>query len=112
MSKRITRKNLIAEGQRLGGIKLDANCYSFENAIHFISCLKDVPAGSYLCGDNDDRVNHIITEIKKEYPDATACRATQLFYSAGTYGNSGQIYEMEILDSFWNATGETFYIYF
>lgn len=65
MSKRISRKNLIAEGQRLDGIKLDVNCYSFENAIHYISRLKDVPAGSYLCGDNGDRVNNIIAEIKK-----------------------------------------------
>lgn len=65
MSKRISRKNLLAEGQRLDGIKLDGNCYQFENAIHFISCLKDVPSGSYLCGANDDRINNIIAEIKK-----------------------------------------------
>lgn len=102
----------MAEGQCLCGIKLDCNCYSFENAIHFISKLKNVPTGSYLCGDNDDRVNNIIAEIKKAYPEATACRATQLFYSAGTCGNNGQLYKMEILDAEWNATGEEFYIYF
>lgn len=112
MSKRISRKNLIAEGQRLDGIKLDVNCYSFENAIHYISCLKDVPAGSYLCVDNDDKVNHIIAEIKKAYPEAKGCSATQLFYSAGTYGNNGQLYKMEILNKELNATGENFYIYF
>lgn len=112
MSKRISRKNLIAEGQRLDGIKLDVNCYSFENAIHYISCLKDVPAGSYLCGDNDERVNNIIAEIKKAYPDAAGCRATQIFYSAGTYDNNGQLYKMEILDKELNSTGEEFYIYF
>lgn len=112
MSKRISRKNLLAEGQRLDGIKLDGNCYQFENAIHFISCLKDVPSGSYLCGANDDRINNIIAEIKKAYPEAKGCSATQLFYSAGTCGNNGQLYKMEILDKEWNATGEKFYFYF
>lgn len=112
MSTRISRKNLLAEGQRLDGIKLDGNCYQFENAIHFISCLKDVPAGSYLCGANDDRINNIIAEIKKAYPETKGCSATQLFYSAGTYGSNGQLYKMEILDKEWNATGEKFYIYF
>ena len=91
MSKRISQKNLLAEGHRLDGIKLGGNCYNFENAIHFISCLKDVPSGSYLCGANDDRINNIIAEIKKAYPEAKGCRATQLFYTAGTYGNNVQL---------------------
>ena len=110
--KRLSHKALKNEGARLGGIELNCNCYTYENAIHFISRLEKIEIGSYLCGDNDEYINSIIEKIKAIYPDSKGCIYTQLYYSAGTYGNNGQLHQFEILDSDYNRTGETFYIYF
>lgn len=63
--KKLSHKKLMEAGKNLGGIKLACNCYAFENAVHFISKLEAVPKGSYLCGDDDSRVNSIINDIKK-----------------------------------------------
>ena len=74
--------------------------------------LENFAEGSYLCGDNDKEVNRIIRNLKADFPESKGCIAEQLYYSVGTYGNIGQLYQFEILDSNWERTGETFYIYF
>ena len=58
------------------------------------------------------KVNNLINEIKESFPQANACRAEQLFYSAGVYGNNGQLYKMDVVDKNYNDIGYTFYIYF
>lgn len=109
--KKLSHKKLIEEGKRLGGIQLSCNCYTYENAVYYISRLEEVKVGSYLCGD-DEYINSIIRKIKKAFPDAKGCTHTKLFYSAGIYGNNGQLHQFEILDKNWNKTGETFYTFF
>lgn len=74
--------------------------------------LENFEEGRYLCGNNDKEVNRIIRNLRADFPGAKGCAATQLYYAVGTYGNIGQLYQFEILDSNWERTGETFYIYF
>lgn len=112
--KRLSRKALQAEGQKLDGIKLNCNPYTFDNAIHYISQLENVPAGSYLCGaeENENRINDIINQIKKDFPESKGCSYEYLYYSAGVYGNNGQLYKVFVLDADYNRTENSFYIYF
>lgn len=112
MSKKMSHKNLLAEGQRLGGIHFNCNCYTFDNIVHYMTRLENFEEGRYLCGNNDKEVNRIIRNLKADFPGTKGCVATQLYYAVGTYGNIGQLYQFEILDSNWERTGETFYIYF
>ena len=112
MSKKLSHKKLVEEGQRLNGIYFECNCYTFENIVHFMQRLENFSEGSYLCGEHDKLVNRIIKGLKADFPNSTGCRAEQLSYSTGMYGNNGQLYRLEILDENYNRTGETFYIYF
>ncbi len=111
---KLSRKALLAEGKRLNGIQLNCNPYTFDNVLHYISNLETVPAGSYLCGneENEKRVNEIIKKIRERFPNSIGCGRAQLYYSAGLYGNNGQLYLMYILDSDGNRTENDFYIYF
>lgn len=110
--KKLSHKALKEEGKRLNGTELCCNCYTYENAVHYISKLEEVPAGAYLCGECDSLVNSIIKKIRESFPDAAGCTYTQLFYSSGVYGNNGQLHQFEILNNNWEKTGESFYIYF
>ena len=112
MSKKMSHKNLLAEGQRLHGIYFSCNCYTFDNIVHYMTRLENFEEGRYLCGDNNKEVNRIIRNLRADFPGTKGCVATQLYYAVGTYGNIGQLYQFEILDSNWERTGETFYIYF
>lgn len=112
--KKLSKKAIQAEGQKLDGIKLNCNAYTFDNALHYISQLENVPAGSYLCEseENESRVNEIINQIKKDFPESKGCNYEQLYYSAGVYGNNGQLCKMYVLDADYNRTENSFYIYF
>ena len=81
-------------GEMMGGIKLDCNIYTFENAEHYISQLKPFDEKSGVCCH---KVNEIIEKIKKDFPTAKGCRIDSEYYAAGfvlvTLGN--RIAELE-----------------
>lgn len=58
------------------------------------------------------KVNEIIQEIKKEFPDAKGCQVDSKYYAAGVYGCIGRLSKVTVLDSEWNSNGKSFYIYF
>ena len=112
--KKLSHKKLQETGRQLNGLYLSCNCYTFENAVYYLTRLQKVESGSYLVGDlsTEDKVNNFINGTKEMFPQAYACRAEQLFYSAGVYGNNGQLYKMDVVDKNYNDIGYTFYIYF
>lgn len=57
-------------GEMVNGIKLNCNIYTFENAENYISRLEPFDEKSGVCCH---KVNEIIQEIKKEFPDAKGC---------------------------------------
>lgn len=96
-------------GEMIGGIKLDCNIYTFENAEHYISRMEPFNEESGVCCN---KVNEIIAEIKKAFPTAKGCRIDSEYYAAGIYGCIGRLSKATVLDSEWNSTGNGFYIYF
>lgn len=110
--KKTSHKKLVETGKRINGISFSWNPYTFENAVHYFSRLEEIPEGSFLCGADEEKINSVIRNLRADFPGSKGCIPTQLYYSAGVYGNSGQLYSMEILDSNYEKTGNTFYIYF
>ena len=112
--KKLSHKKLQETGRQLNGLYLSCNSYTFENAVHYLTQLQKVESGFYLVGglSEEETVNNLIKEIKEMFPQANACRAEQLFYSSGVYGNNGQLYKMDVVDKNYNDIGYTFYIYF
>ena len=60
--KKTTHKEINRIGEMLDGIKLACNIYTFENAEHYISILKNFDENTGVCCE---KVNEIITELKK-----------------------------------------------
>lgn len=107
--KRLTHKEICRMGEMVGGIKLDCNIYTFENAEHYISILEPFDEKSGVCCRE---VNEIIGKVKKEFPAAKGCRVDSEYYAAGIYGCIGRLSKVTVLNSEWNSTGTSFYIYF
>lgn len=107
--KKLSHKALKETGKNLNGIKLNVNIYTFENAEHYISRLEKFNEEAGVCCH---KVNEIISDIKKEFPEAKGCKVDSLFYSSGLYGCIGRLSKVTVLDKEWNETRNSFYIYF
>lgn len=107
--KKLSHKEICRIGEMMDGIKLDCNIYTFENAEHYISRLESFNEKSGVCCH---KVNEIIAEIKKAFPNAKGCQVDSKYYASGVYGCIGRLSKATILDKDWNITGNSFYIYF
>lgn len=101
--KRLSHKALKETGRALGGYEMPGNVYYYENDIYYISLFETVDAGTPC---DVDAVNNIIREVKEKFPTAAHASARQLFYSAGIYGNTGQLHAVTIQDGNYNKINE------
>lgn len=114
MSKKITKKLLKEMGENFGGYQYGGNVYDYENAIHYIQ-------NSYYTSemikekfvDNQYWNRKDLRELVCKYKDLD-CRmsATQLYYSAGIYGNNGQLHKIKVYDKDYKDILDVFYIYY
>ena len=93
---KLTRKALQKEANRLGAYKLTSNVYKYENAISNLFRLEEVNEHD-TCFDAE-LYNQFIRMVKAENAGAYRADAKQMYYSAGTYGNNGQLHEVRITD--------------
>ena len=93
---KLTRKTLQKEANRLGAYKLTSNVYMYENAISNMYRLEEVDEND-SCFDSGV-YNQFIRMVKAENAGAYRADVTQMYYSAGTYGNNGQLHEVRITD--------------
>ena len=94
--KKLTRKTLQKEANRLGAYKLGSNVYNYENAISQLYRLEEVNEHD-TCFDTD-LYNHFVRMVKAASVGAYRADVTQMYYSSGAYGNSGQLHEVRITD--------------
>ena len=94
--KKLTRKTLQKEANRLGAYKLSSDVYKYENAISKLYRLEEVEEHD-SCFDAD-LYNQFVRMVKAESDGAYRADVTQMYYSAGTYGNNGQLHEVRITD--------------
>lgn len=104
--KKLSHKEICRMGEMVNGIKLNCNIYTFENAENYISRLEPFDEKSGVCCH---KVNEIIQEIKKEFPDAKGCQVDSKYYAAGVYGCIGRLSKVTVLDSEWNNSGKSFW---
>ena len=93
---KLSRKTLQKEANRLGAYKLTSNVYKYENAIRMLYRLEEVDEHD-TCFDADV-YNQFIRMVKAESVGAYRAEVTQMYYSAGVYGNNGQLHEVRITD--------------
>ena len=93
---KLSRKALQKEANRLGAYKLTSDVYKYENAISTLYRLEEVDEHD-SCFDAD-AFNKFVRMVKAENAGAYMACTTQMYYSAGTYGNNGQLHEVRITD--------------
>lgn len=93
---KLTRKALQKEANRLGAYKLTGEAYKYENAIIKLYRLEEVDDND-TCFDAD-AYNQFVRMIKAENAVAYRADVAQMYYSAGIYGNNGQLHEVRITD--------------
>lgn len=93
---KLTRKTLQKEANRLGAYKLASNVYLYENAIGNLYRLEEVDEHD-TCFDSD-LYNQFVRMVKAESAGAYRADTEQMYYSAGSCGNNGQLHEVRITD--------------
>ena len=107
----ITRMSLRAlrdMGANLGGFALTGDIYYYENDLSRLASLEPLGEDERQLPYDTDRVNEVISEIKKRFPGASSCSRYQIAYSCGMYGNTGQLHRLEVLDKDWEHLGDVF----
>lgn len=94
--EKLSRKALQKEANRLGAYKLTSNVYKYENAIRKLYRLEEVDEHD-TCFDAD-MFNQFVRMVKAESAGAYRAEVSQMYYSAGVCGNSGQLHEVRITD--------------
>ena len=94
--EKLTRKTLQKEANRLGAYKLTSDVYKYENAISKLYRLEEVDEHD-SCFDAET-FNQFVRMVKDENAGVYRAVSKQMYYSAGTYGNNGQLHEVRITD--------------
>lgn len=93
--KKLSHKALLSEGRRLNGLYFSGNVCEYENCIEMIRNLKEDK--KQIC--TSKAYNDTIERLKKDYPTLKSISAFQIAYSAGIYGNTGQMHKLELFDN-------------
>lgn len=106
---KLTRKVLQKEANRLGAYKLARDVYMYENAISSLYGLEEAHEHG-TCVDTE-LYNQFVRMVKAENAGAYRADARQMYYSAGTYGNNGQLHEVRITDTS-NKLVNVYFVYY
>ena len=109
MSVKLSKKELGNTGIAHDGYYLGGNVYTYENAIFYLE-IRDLENLEKSVKGND--IEKLIDYLKQYDMDNVHIMTTQLFYSAGTYGNNGQLHKVDILDRSTSKKLDTIYVYY
>lgn len=111
---KLTKKNLKEMAEVLGAVYCTGNVYSYENIVYYIQVLCNGHSNGYTealsnCSE------HYKTELVKLLDEIISlnfdnCYCKQVAYSAGVYGNNGQIHEFKLTKD--DETVKQFYLYY
>lgn len=111
---KLTKKALKELAQELGAVYCTGNVYNYENIIYYIQLLTSGKSNGYT-----EALNNCSDYYKKELEklldeiiatDYDSCYCKQLAYSAGVYGNNGQLHEIKLLRD--GEEVKTIYLYY
>jgi len=104
--KRLTRKALRQEAERLGATNLlSGDIYHYENDLYYLTHME--------CNPLAEGMESTIGMLRIAYPsiDGSKSYHDQLAFSAGAFGNNGRIDEIHFLDSDYNEVHSIFVYY-
>lgn len=93
--EKLSHKALLSEGRRLNGLYFSGNTYEYENYIVMIQNLREDKKQTHT----SKAYNDTLERLKKDYPTLKSISAFQIAYSAGIYGNTGQLHKLELYDN-------------
>ena len=93
--EKLSHKALLSEGRRLNGLYFSGNVYEYENCIAMIQNLREDKKQTRT----SKVYNDTLERLKKDYPTLKSISAFQIAYSAGIYGNTGQLHKLELFDN-------------
>lgn len=93
--KKLSHKTLLSEGRRLNGLYFSGNVCEYENCIDMMQNLREDK--NQTC--TGKAYNDTLERLKKDYPTLKSIIAIQIAYSAGIYGNIGQLHKLELFDN-------------
>lgn len=94
--KKYSHKGLKEFGNYLDGFYINRNIYEYENILHDVQAYFN--RSSYKNHQLNEDAIKIAEHIKKMFPTAKYAVAWQIGYSAGVYGNTGQIHRIDMQD--------------
>lgn len=109
MSVKLSKKELKETGIAQDAFYLGGNVYNYENVIFYLEKL-DIEGIKKSVKGHD--IELLINHLKHYEMDKIHIMTTQLFYSAGTYGNNGQLHKVDILDRSTSKKLDTIYVYY
>ena len=93
--EKLSHKALLSEGRRLNGLYFSGNVYEYENCIAMIQNLREDKKQTFT----SKTYNDTLERLKKDYPTLKSISALQIAYSAGIYGNTGQLHKLVLFDN-------------
>lgn len=116
MSNKVSKKMLKDIAQKFSAYHHGGNVYSYENAIYYIQnytyTSEDIENKDEFKSNkyyNRDELRELVCKYKKL---GYKMSAEQLYYSAGVYGNNGQLHKIRVYDKDYKEHLETFFIYY
>lgn len=111
---KLTKKALKELAQGLGAVYCTGNVYNYENIVYYIQLLTSGKGNGYTealnnCSDHYKKeLEKLLDEIIATNYDTCYCK--QLAYSAGVYGNNGQLHEFKLTKN--EQVIDIFYLYY
>lgn len=110
MSVKLSKKDLKETGIAHEAFYLGGNVYAYENAIFYLG-IRDIEKLQKSSFKGND-IENLIEYLKKYNMEEIHIMTRQLFYSAGEYGNNGQLHKVDILDRKTSEKLDTIYVYY
>lgn len=116
MSVKLSKKDLGNIGIAQDGYYLGGNVYNYENAIFYLEKL-DIEGIKKSIHATGTDIEYLIKRLEKYDLSQVAILTMQVFYSAGEYGNNGQMHKINIYDKNVEKYGkynmlDTIYVYY
>lgn len=109
MSVKLSRKQLKETGEVQDGFYLGGNVYNYENVIFYLQS-RDIENMQKQVKGHD--MEHLVNYLKHYDMEQVRIFATQMFYSAGSYGNNGQLHRIVMMDKATDKKLDTIYVYY
>ena len=111
--EKLTRKQLKAISESMGAFYCGGNVYNHENITYYLEHKNFIELHKYFGVNNSVReLVKLLSELLVGDLEQYNIWSDQIAYSAGVYGNTGQLRQYKIINKATNETIREFYTYY